>query len=123
MLRRHGPCCAPCFMVVTDSRSSGKRRWLALGMFALLGCGQASPVETKGPSMDPNQLCGSIGISCSPPCRIAARWGSLSKVSCAAEVDGPYLYVEDGSGQIRANCCGLCGPGPNCPPPEWTCGN
>jgi hypothetical protein len=46
-------------------------------------------------------------------------------VNCKAEVDGPFYYVDERSGEIVAACGGLCEARncdlSKCPPKEWTC--
>jgi hypothetical protein len=55
--------------------------------------------------------------------QIASRCNGIVAINCHAEVDGPFYYVNEESGEIISRCGGdiLGGSSDKCPPKEWTC--
>src|SRR3989338_1049420 len=55
--------------------------------------------------------------------QIAGRCNGIVGINCHVEVDGPFYYVDEKSGEIISRCGGdiLGGSSDQCPPKEWTC--
>jgi len=58
-------------------------------------------------------------------CEIVERCNDIVAVSCKPEVDGPFLYVDEKTGAVVAECGGVCEigncPPDSCPPKAWVC--
>ncbi|RJQ37345.1 hypothetical protein C4552_01100 [Candidatus Parcubacteria bacterium] len=59
-------------------------------------------------------LCGQISGTCN----------GIVAINCHAEMDGPFYYVDEATGDIISTCGGECLFGTcegQCPPAAWTC--
>ena len=60
----------------------------------------------------------SLGLSC----EVERTCNGIIGVDCNSDVDGPYYYIDEKTGQIISKCGGYCEVGcTNCPPKEWSC--